>query len=190
MSEPRVHLPGRQRSVGAVIFELALIGFVLLIVVTAFDASSRARLFPLVVGLPTLAGLLLLLARDLLGRRVTVDRAVVEHAVYDPVTGEHHLPDLSHADLRQLYNAAQDEIEAEDVLPDTPEARRRQVVLALWTLGIIAIGALVNFLVAVPVGLFVILALTRQRWWITVLATIGVSAFIYVLFVVILGVRF
>jgi len=190
MSELRGRLAGRERSVGPIIFELALIGFVLLIVMAAFEVGSRARLFPLVVGIPTLVGLTIMLARDLVGRRPADEPVHGHDAIYDPVTGEHHLPDLSNAGLGELYAAAQDEIEAEEVLPDTPEARRRQVLLAVWTLAIVVVGALFSFLLAVPLGLAAILLITRQRWYVVLATTVGVTVFIYVLFGMILGVRF
>lgn len=188
MNEARVKATTRTRSVGAIVFDLFLIAFVLVIVVAALDVSARAALFPLVVGIPTLIGLGILLLRDIIGKPPTLE-AEAKQAVYDPETGEHHLPDLSHADLRELYDAAQDEIEAEEVLPDTPEARRRQLLLAGWTVSIIVVGALTSFLVAVPLGLLVILLLT-QRWYVALVTSLGVTLFVYVLFGVILGIRF
>jgi hypothetical protein len=188
MSQAGAPDTARARSIGAIVFDLFLIAFVLLIVVAALDVSARAALFPLVVGVPTLMGLAIMLVRDFIGKQVMAEVAP-RPPVYDPETGEHRLPDLSRADLGELVEAAQDEIQAEEVLPDTPEARRRQLLLAGWTVAVIALAAMTSFLVAVPIGLLVILLLT-QRWYVALATTVGVTAFIYVLFAVILGIRF
>jgi tripartite tricarboxylate transporter TctB family protein len=181
----------RERSFEAILFDVLMIVIVGAILVDALSLRPATRFVPFVVGIPTFIGLLYLLGRDVIGRPVAPTApSGPPVGTYDPTTGEHQLPDLASADLGELIRAAEEEEAADDVLPDSPEARRRQLLLAAWAVGVFLVGYAVDFLVAVPVGLFTIFLLTRQRLVVNLGITIAVTAFVYALFVRVLEVRF
>lgn len=183
--------PGRRtRSIEAIVFEALMVAVVGVILIDALSLRPATRLVPYVVGIPSFIGMVILLVRDLIGTEATTEASETPAAVYDPATGEHHLPDLVHAGLVELITAAEEEVRSDGVLPDTPEARRRQALLAAWALGVLIVAWFFDFLVAVPVGIFSIFLITRQNLLLNIGITAGASAFIYVLFKELLEVRF
>lgn len=165
----------RARSLDAIVFDVLLIAFCVAIVVTALGLSEKSRLVPLLVGVPTLVGLGVVLVRDVRG-----SRPVEEVAPAD---------DLATADVRELWQAAVHELEEDDQLPDTPEARRRQLAFAVWALSVATLAALTSLLIAVPLGLLAILAAAGIGWLRTVALAAAVSGALYCLFVLFLEVR-
>jgi hypothetical protein len=171
---------GRRRrpSIDALIFDLVLIVFTAVIVVAALDGSPRAGLVPLVVGIPTLLGLGIQLAHDLLAPR-TAEAEPTEVPISVPTAG-----------VGDLIAAAHVEEVADDQLPSTPEARRAQIVLTAWALGFVVLGIATSFLIATPVALLVILLVTTRRIVPTVAITAVASGLLYLIFDVVLNVAF
>lgn len=161
----------------AVVFDLIMVAFAALIVVTALGIGPRARVVPLVVGVPTLLGLLFLLGRDL-GIRVLQPRP--------PSTETVHSMAEATDDLEAAMAAAL------EVPEDTPEAaqaaRRSKILLAGWAIAYVAGVFLTDFLVATPIALFAILAVTTRRWLLSAIVTAGTCLFLYAVFIMLLKV--
>ena len=169
-------MTSRTRSIDAIAFDLLLIGFCLAIVVTALGLSEKSRMVPLLVGIPTVVALGAVLARDVRGHRLA-------EAATAPAD------DLATADVGELWQAAVHELEEDDQLPDTPEARRRQLAFAVWAVAVATLAALTSLLIAVPLGLLAILAASGIGALRTVALTAAVSGVLYCLFVLFLEVR-
>jgi Tripartite tricarboxylate transporter TctB family len=169
----------RTRSIEAIVFDLFLVAFVGLIVWTASGINPRAALVPLVIGIPTLVGLLITLGRDVVGapERTAGTRPLDAGA-------------LRESSVDDTLALAAEELEADSALPDDPAARRAQAALAIWAFGFVALAIATSFLVAVPVGLVVILGWTTRRLLPTIAITVAASAFLYLVFVVLLDVPF
>lgn len=164
-----------RRSPGAIAFDLVLLAFTLLIVVSSLSLRPGVGSVPLLVGLPTLLALLLILAKD-----------VVPPAPTPAPAGE---PTLGPSGgIRGLVAAAETE-EAEEVLVAEPGSPRRQLGFTAWTIGFVILAALTSFYVAVPVALVAILAGIRLHWLAIVLIVAGTLAGFYGLFDLFLGVR-
>ncbi len=166
----------RRRSTGALVFDIVMIAFVTLIVVTAIGLRPGARLVPLSIGLPTLGLLALQLALDIRGR------AAVRHV---PLADT----DLAQASIGEVLDAARVE-DTEEVVNESPENLRRQALFAAWTVAFIVLGFVTNFLVASPVAVAVILLVTRVQ---PILALIlaGVTGLgVWLIFDIFLQVRF
>jgi hypothetical protein len=167
---------GRERSIDAIVFDVLLLGFCLTIVVIALGLSEKSRMVPLLVGIPTVIALAFVLVRDVRGREPAAAAAAP--------SGE-----LATADVHDLWQAAVHELEADDQIPDTPEARRRQLAFAIWTLSVATLAALTSLLVAVPLGLLVILSASGIGWLRAATITAITSGALYCLFVLFLEVR-
>ncbi len=160
-------VPGRDRRLGALILDIVLITFTTLIVVSAMGLRGDAGLVPLVIGIPTLIGAVYVFALDL---RTALAR--------DGAAPEPDAPSL----LDQI--SLEEEAEFE-----TPEARRRQALFALWVIGFVALAWLTSFYVAVPVALLVLFVIVRLHPVAIVVAIAGVVGLLYVLFDLFLRVR-
>ena len=76
-------------------------------------------------------------------------------------------------------------------LDETLEARKRELVLAAWVVGFFILSLIFGFVVSVPIALFFFLkVLNRDSWRFSITVTVVTWATIYVLFGVVLGVRF
>jgi Tripartite tricarboxylate transporter TctB family len=168
----------RVRSIDAIVFDVLLIAFAATIVISAFGIGEKSRMIPLLVGVPTLIALGVVLARDLRG---TVPEA-------PPETGEPR--ELATADVHDLWQAAVHELEEDDQIPDTPEARRRQLWFALWAIAVVALAAVTSLMIAVPLGLLAILGLGGIGWVRSAVITAATCGVLYCLFVLFLEVRF
>lgn len=167
----------RRPSIDALIFDVVLIAFSATIVISALQLSEKSGLVPLLVGIPTLAALGVVLARDLRGQ------------LPEPEEPPAAPQELASADVHDLWQAAVHELEEDDQLPDSPEARRRQLLFAAWTLAVAVLAALTSLLAAVPVGLLAILGLGGIGWLRAVVITAATSGALYCLFVLFLEVR-
>lgn len=159
------------RSVGAIFFYLLLIAFSAVIVLSALGLRGGAGTVPLLVGIPTLLGGLLMLVRYML---VDPSADAVDEGVPAPV-----LESLSPS-VRAFPS---------DQEPETPASRRRQFLFAAWIVGFVAMAAATSFYVAVPVAMLVLFVAVRLSP-IAIVATIGgVLALLYGLFDLFLRVR-
>ena len=165
-----------RRSPGAITFDLVLIGFTLLIVVTSLSLRPGVGSVPLLVGVPTLLALVVILATDLVPRSTPTGPAA------DPNLG-------AAGAILGLVGAAETE-EAVAMEPaDEPQSRPRQLAFTAWTIGFVILAAVTSFYIAVPAALVVILAAIRLRWPAIVLITAGTLAGFYGLFDLFLRVR-
>jgi hypothetical protein len=173
-----------QRSIEALVFDIFLLIFVgTLVSVALFNLGPGARLVPLIVGIPTLIGILGVLLFDLFPGL----RAILPGA--RPTVGQGPPPDRSvtAADIGEMAL----EGEAEEKPEDTPEARKREATFALWAIGFFILTIFTGLLVSIPIALLVFFkVLNRESWLISVSITVGTWLFIYVLFGMVLGVRF
>lgn len=164
----------------AVIFDLFLFAFTAIIVVAALDLGQKAQLVPLVIGIPTGLGLLALLALDL--RRPAVHAAVPVQSPLETIAP-------AEARVTDLLAAVAVE-EAVDELPTDPDARRRQLVLAVWAIGYVAAAIAFGFLVTTPIALVAILWFTTRSIIKSVVITAVASALLYLMFDTFLNVPF
>lgn len=181
--ETRVVEVTRSRSLSAIIFDLFLLALVCTLVgISLASLGPGARLVPLIVGIPTLLGLLTLFIMDLFPalrrkKRVEVSRETAESP--DDILKETDISDL-------ILEGEGDEKAAE-----SPEAIKRMVIFALWAVGFFILTIFTGLLISIPIALFVFFKLlNRESWIMTLSMTIGTWAFIYVLFGIVLGVRF
>jgi len=155
------------RYLGALVLDVLLVGFTTLIVLSAIGLRGDAGMVPLVVGVPTLIGALYLLVLDV--RSALARRALAP---------EPDAPSL----LDQITLEEEAEFE-------TPEARRRQGLFALWVMAFVALAWVTSFYVAVPVALLVLFLIIRLHPVAIVVAIAGVVGLLYGLFDLFLRVR-
>jgi len=180
-SEVDPQLQERLRSVDPVVFDIVLLSFASVIVFSALGLRPGSRLVPLVIGIPTVIALVAQTALDIFRFRHPVQEASVTG--HDPL-------DLGFARLGEVVSAAVRE-EAEDtVLPTGEEARRRQLLFALWAVGLGVLATLTTFYLAAPIGLFAILLAVGRSPIKALLVTGGVLAFLYLTFDLLLNVPF
>lgn len=83
----------------------------------------------------------------------------------------------------------EDEAVEDEILP--PDVRRRQVTFALWLLTYFALAWVTSFLLVIPVALFAIFRfVNRQPMLMSAILATGMWGFIFVLFGLVLGIRF
>ncbi|MGH3343249.1 MAG: hypothetical protein ACRDPK_10260 [Carbonactinosporaceae bacterium] len=181
------------RSPGAILFDLVLLVFTGALVLTALhEPRSDAYLVPIVVGVPTLVGVVGILMADLFpgalmrirnGSRPT--RPTVESPVGEQVSGAYREPSGEPAATGVLRPTA-DSLDGDG--SDTQRLGFRQAIFAAWVCGFFALTAIFGVLVSIPVSLAVILRFgNRESWPVTIGLTIGVWLFVYVLFWLLLG---
>lgn len=181
--------PSKQtRSISLIIFDLFLLAFVgILVGLSLVGLSDSARLVPLIVGVPTLLGIVALLLLDLFpGLRRPGPKPPEESDKEGPGN-----PNLTPAPAEQATGEAgtSEEFVLEEA-EEHPEARKREVTFTLWAVGFFALAAIFGLLISIPIALFVFFKLlNRESWVLTLAMTAGTWAFIYVLFGVVLGVR-
>jgi hypothetical protein len=166
-----------ERRVGAIAFDLVLLGFALLLVANSLTLRPGVGTVPLLVGVPTLLGTLAILIRDLFPRRLAPVEA--------PAAGE----PAQLGGVRDMLTAASAEVIDEVGTAEGPEERRRQLAFTAWTIGFVILAWLTSFYVAVPIALVGILAAIRLNWLAIVLIVVGTVAGFYLLFDLFLRVR-
>ena len=167
------------RSLEALIFDGVLLAFTVALVIDMFGLGRGARLVPLIVGVPTLVGLVFQLIFDLF-----------------PGSRDMLMSKLGRASSSERLIGADDaESGAQTLSPDaareTRPERKRELVLAAWVVGFFILSLIFGFVVSVPIALFFFLkVLNRDSWRFSITVTVVTWATIYVLFGVVLGVRF
>ena len=134
--------PGR--SIGAIVFDLVLIGFIGLLVVNSLSIRPGAALVPLLIGIPTLIAAAIILVLDLFPSLRRASGA-----------------DDGEGGVARLVAIREAEDEDELELPTDPAALRRQAAFAIWVIGFVALAALTNIYLAMPVALVVIFLAIR-----------------------------
>lgn len=157
------------RSIGAIVFDLVLVAFCGTLVLNALGLRPGVGSVPLLVGIPTLAAALILLALDVFPRaRQAVDPGTESGGI-----------------LGML-----EPLDADDAAAaDDPAARRRQLGFTLWTVAFVLLAAFTSFYVAIPVALVALLVAIRLNWLAIVLVVAGTLAGFYGLFDLFLNVR-
>lgn len=180
---------------GRLIFTSLLLGVTVLIVWSARSIQTEAATVPLVVGVPLLVGLVALLMIEGLPRwQPFADRGSEAtprvHDVEGPARGAEDTTGVepAAASVRVLVREL-------TMKPDghmTPADRTlilRQVVFGAWSVGFVALSALVGFNIAIPVSMiFFLLVVAREPLVKSVLITVGTWLFLYGMFDVALGV--
>jgi hypothetical protein len=166
----------RIRSAGAILFDILMLAFVALIVVTALGIRPGARLVPLSIGLPTIGLLLLQLALDVRGRAPAHRAALID-------------TNLSSASIGEVIEAARVE-EADEVHREGPEDMRREALFAAWTVAYVILGFATNFLVATPIAVGAILLITRVQPVLALILAGATGLGVWVAFDLFLQVRF
>jgi putative tricarboxylic transport membrane protein len=184
------------RSPEAALFIMVIVAFLALLVSDALGQSSGSRMFPLLVGIPTLIGAVVLFVQELRKPSAAVVRAreAAESAEADAAAAQADAESVAAAalaadDVDGWVEAANKANADDEILPDSPEARRLQVLLGVWAIGAFILGALVNFLIVVPIALLVIFAVMRERLLPALLTTAATTAFCYLVFVELLSIR-
>ncbi len=158
---------------GNVVLELAFVAFLGVLVVTAFEYNERARLIPLLIGVPTFLMALTLLVADTI-----------------PAVGSRL------AFVRQrgfVLDSSELKSDAEGELADEehPKFTVRALRLFLWLAFFVFLLRVVNYIAAVPVFIFLIMVLEARERLITSAATAAVMGlFIFALFKVFLQATF
>ena len=191
-------MKAESRSLEALIFDGVLLAFTVALVIDMFGLGRGARLVPLIVGIPTLVGLVFQLIFDLfpgsrdrlmskLGRASSSERLI---GADDAESGTQTPSPDPVRETRQ--DEAGDDTSGENAnLDEALEARKRELVLASWVVGFFILSLIFGFVVSVPIALFFFLkVLNRDSWRFSITVTVVTWATIYVLFGVVLGVRF
>jgi hypothetical protein len=175
----------------AIVFDLVLTAFVGLIAVSSLGLNSGARLMPLVVGSLTLVLLVLQTVKDTRARLQTPVVAPKEEAPQELLTVA---PDA--AGLEDLLRAAAIEEDAEDDLPSSPEARRKQAIFAVWAASYVFATVVLDalelhgLLVSTPIALAIIVFYVTRSLVRTAALTGATYVVLYLAFVVMLKVPF
>ena len=201
---------GASRQIGRIVFDVLLLAFSATIVVQATDIENEAATMPLLIGVPVVVGLTLQLLLDAVpgagprmrsslitltgGRRRSGDGktpAQERESVAVGAGGQDaaHTSVLEEARL-QTHAAEQAAEQEEEAEQSSRQVLARQGIFAAWSVGFVALAWLVGFVVAIPVALlFFLRFLAHETWLRSVLVTLGAWAFLYGLFVLLLGVQ-
>jgi putative tricarboxylic transport membrane protein len=204
--EDEEELAHASRQPGRLIFDVLLLAFSLVIVISALQIENEARTMPLLIGVPLVIALAVQLILDaapgvaprvrsalfsrLRPRRVAPSEKVQESPVAVGAGGGGAAGASLLEEARTATQAAEQEAEEEEAAEHQDSGiLRRQVAFALWSVAFTVLGGLVGFLIAVPVSLLVFLRfLARESWRLSVLIAAGSTVFFYGLFVVLLDV--
>ncbi len=132
------------RSIGAIVFNLIVIGFVGLLVTNALGLRPGAALVPLLIGVPTLIAAAIIFVLDLFPGLRRASGA-----------------DEGKGGMARLAAMREADDESELELAADPASLRRQAAFALWVGGFALLVALTNIYVAMPVALVAIFLVIR-----------------------------
>jgi hypothetical protein len=132
------------RSIGAIVFDLIVIGFVGLLVTNALGLRPGAALVPLLIGVPTLIAAALIFVLDLFPGLRRASGA-----------------DEGQGGMARLAAIREADDESELELTADPASLRRQAAFALWVGGFVVLAAFTNIYVAMPVALVAIFLAIR-----------------------------
>lgn len=149
-------------------FTLAVFVLVLVFLVLSLDYQPRARLVPLIIAVPTLLLTLLQLLIDMVpavGRRFSF---LQEYDLFGIETGRAAEPSEKTGPTSNVF--------------------RRELHFASWLLLLMALIYFLGYLVAIPLFLVLFLRLrSSESWTITLSITAVTWAFVYVVFIVVMG---
>ena len=148
---------------------VSLTAFLALLLVLSFKYVPKARLMPLVVGVPTLALVVFCLLVNLVPGFSKRYRRVAEQDVFD--LGEIR---------KKLAPAARKK-------RSPAEIRRKEMNMIWWLVGLMAAILLLGYLIAIPGFVFLFLKVrSGERWLTTILVTAATWICVYGVFVVLL----
>jgi hypothetical protein len=184
-------------ELGRVGFDLLLVLIIGVFVVQATLLRPQAGLVPLIVGIPTLAALLVRTILDV--GRWGKDHRPQPDALEDSPSLV--ADEMAGASLAEIARAAKAEVEADERGPADPKERARQRFYALWVTAIVVVGGLATTFVPgvlgfhtwyVPacfVALVVVFRVIKLGWLKTLAISIGLVGVLYYLLAVLLEVR-
>ncbi|MDE0032425.1 MAG: tripartite tricarboxylate transporter TctB family protein [Deltaproteobacteria bacterium] len=150
------------------LFTLGVFVLVLGFLVLSLDYQPRARLVPLIIAVPTLLLTLLQLLIDMVpavGRRFSF---LQEYDLFGIDTGRAAAPSGESCPSGTVF--------------------RRELNFAAWLLLLMALIYFIGYLVAIPLFLVLFLRLrSSESWLMTLSITVATWAFVYVVFIVIMG---
>ena len=150
------------------LFTLAVFALVLVFLVLSLDYQPRARLVPLIIAVPTLLLTLLQLLIDMVPAVSRRFSFLQEYDLFGFDTGRAAEP-------------------SEKTGP-SPNVYRRELNFASWLLLLMALIYFLGYLVAIPLFLILFLRLRSSESWLMTLSITAVTwAFVYVVFIVIMG---
>jgi hypothetical protein len=156
---------------------LILLIFVAAVVLAAFSYPPRARLVPLVIGLPTLAMLIYALIGEQFLPRL-ISRFEVSIADFTP-GGTNGIPEEK---IRKPVDGKAIGLAEEKAAPAGAEWKRTASILG-WMVAFIAAIIFLGYLVSIPLFSLVFLKFqARASWLVAFLFTGTLFAFIYALF--------
>ena len=168
------------RVKGTVVFGFILLAFVLTTVIMAFTYPPRARLVPLVIGLPTVAMLLYAIIGEQWLPSI-IRRFDVSISDFAPVLKDQEAE-------KQVEQLAEEgaEYDQENLAPghhgEADEAKRIFRILG-WMAAFIVSIFFFGFFICVPIYTFIFLKLQAKASWLAaILITVILFAFVYVLF--------
>lgn len=196
--------PGTEkRPLDAIALDLVLLVFVGSLVGTALlNLGAGARLMPLLIGFPTLMGIVGLLLRDLLrnGRaRVQESQSQIGTRGWRGKEVQQRRDESSPHPAQGVGRFARGAgksasgIVGRVVTPGAEGrgARARRALFALWAVGLFTMAVFFGLLVSIPLALFFFFKiLNREGWVLSTALTISTWLLIYALFDLLLGVQF
>lgn len=160
------------------LFTLGVFVVVLGFLVLALDYQPRARLVPLIIAVPTLLLTLfqfLIDAIPAVGRRFSFFQ---EYDLFGIDTGRAAEPN---------GEKPAEERPAEETRPAS-NVFRREVSFASWLLLLVALIYFIGYLAAIPLFMILFMRLRSSESWLTTLSITAVTwAFVYFVFIVIMG---
>lgn len=147
-------------------FTLGFLIFLLIIIITATNYGKKASLFPLTIGIPTLALVIIELARD---RSEKLSR-------------------IFETDFFRMKRQRGDS-EGQAALASQRLSKEMKAILTV--IGFFILLMTVGFLVATPFFVFCyIIFFARESWWKALLLSLGTWAFVYLVFCVLMEIEF
>ena len=165
---------------GNVLFDLLLVVFLAVIVVMSFDYNERARLIPLVIGIPSLAMMVMLFVADAfpsIGSRMSFVRS--KGMAIDSASAQSAREEAVH--LMQSNSKKEDE----------PGFSFRTCRVFAWLLFLTLLLLYVNYVYSIPLFIVLFMVLeAREKIVTSILTAAGMGIFVYILFGVLLQATF
>lgn len=162
------------------LFILIMLGVIIYMVLTAFDFRFRSGIMPILIGIPTIF-LLLILVVDCLFPHTLLSSIVV--------TGSADI-----FDMKKLKKDVLEKVRKDKKPTLTQEVKKDKGKLELiticWLLALVLLLYIFGFLLAIPIFLFFIIYLHTRFFWPSLFYTAAAWLMIYVIFVVLMKVRF
>lgn len=194
------------RQVGRIIFDVLMLAFTVTLVVSALSITNDAATMPLLIGVPLAVALTLQLLVDLApAAGVRLRSSVVsllprrtpepteDPRVAAPVGNP---PAAAPAGSTRVLAEARVQTEVAEEAERAEEQEQygdrtvlwRQAAFAVWAVGFVALAWLIGFTAAIPLALlFFLVVIAREGWVRSLVVTVCSWAFLYGLFVLLLG---